>query len=129
MALNCNPYYQELCRQGNPYLAVMQMAEETRNICNKLHNRIQESTALDYVANGMTPNPKDFPDMRLNRVKEYLNYVDDIEVKSAVLSSYEQSLHRNNLVYDYGVVEDNPRQSRIRVIMNILWNNRPHKEY
>lgn len=127
MALNCNPHYDELRDQGNPYLAVLQIAEETRNICNSMHNRIQESTALDYVSQGLTPNPKDFPDIRLNRVKEYLNYVDDIEIKAAVLKSYEQSLYKNNLVYEYDTVKDNPRQARIRIIMNILWDNRPHR--
>lgn len=129
MPLTDNPKYKELCQQGNQYLAVMQLAEETRKICDNLPNRILESTALDFAARGEIPNPKDFPDYRLNRVKEYLKYVDDIEIKSAVLKSYEQSLAKNNLVYYYNTVEDEPRRSRIRIIMNILWDQRPHKKY
>lgn len=129
MSLSCNPKYKELCQQGNQYLAVMQLAEETRKICDNLPNRILESTALDFAARGEIPNPKDFPDYRLNRVKEYLKYVDDIEIKSAVLKSYEQSLIKNNLIYDYDVISDELRQGRVRVIMNILWDKRPHRNY
>ena len=129
MPLSCNPKYKELCQQGNQYLAVMQLAEETRKTCNNLPNRILESTALDFAARGEIPDPKDFPDYRLNRVKEYLKYVDDIEIKSAVLRSYEQSLIKNNLIYEYDVISDEPRQGRVRVIMNILWDKRPHRNY
>lgn len=127
MPLNVNPYYKELCAHMNPYLATMQMAEDTREVCRSLSNRITVSTALDYVAKGITPNPKDFPDHRLDRVKEYLKCVDDLGVKSAVIKSYEQSLYKDNLVYDYNNIEDEPRQSRVRIIMNILWDKRPHR--
>lgn len=129
MSLNCNPHYNALCEQTNPYLAVMQIASEARALCDLLPNRILESTALDYASKGITPDPKDFPDHRLNRVKEYLNYVEDIEVKSAVIGSYEASLHKNNLVYDYGVIVDESRKTRVRIIMNILWDKRPHRTY
>lgn len=129
MALNYNPHYQELCKTMNPYLAVMQIADDTRNISKSLDNRILYSTALDYVANDRIPNPKDFPDHRLDRVREYLLYVLDLEIKSAVIASYEQSLKKNNLVYDYKNVDDEPRRARVRVIMNILWDSRPHKTH
>lgn len=127
MSLTYNPYYKELCEQMNPYLAILQIAEDTKNICHTLDNRIPSATALDYAARGEVPNPKDYPDHRLDRVKEYLKYVDDIEIKSAIISSYETSLKSNNLTYLYNTVEDKHRQARIRIIMNILWDNRPHK--
>lgn len=127
MALNNNPYYQELCQQMNPYLAVMEMAEDTRTICHYLDNRITVATALEYASQGKMPNPKDFPDHRLDRVREYLTYVNDIEIKSAVIKSYEYSLKQNDLIYDYNNVDDEPRQARVRIIMNILWDKRPHK--
>lgn len=127
MSLPYNPYYNELCKTTNPYLAAMQLAKEARAICTSLPNRITESVALDYAARHELPDPKDFPDHRLDRVREYLLYVDDIEVKSAVLASYEASLLKNNLVYEYQNVSDEPRQARVRVIMNILWDSRPHK--
>lgn len=127
MALKNNPYYQELCQQMNPYLAVMEMAEDARTICHYLDNRITVATALEYASQGKMPNPKDFPDHRLDRVREYLTYVNDIEIRSAVIKSYEYSLKQNDLIYDYNNVDDEPRQARVRIIMNILWDKRPHK--
>ena len=128
MSLIQNNQYKELCLQMNPYIAILQMAKDTRNICISLDNRITVSDALSYAANGTLPDPKDYPDHRLDRVKDYLTGVTDREIKSAVLFSYEQSLYKNNLVYEYKNVEDVPRQARIRIIMNILWDNRPHKD-
>ena len=128
MPLNYNPHYNELCNQIGSYNAVIQLATEARTICKSLPHRIFDSTALDYVARGEMPNPKDFPDHRLDRVREYLLYVDDIEIKSAVIHSYEESLKKNNLVYQYQNVSDEPNKSRVRVIMNILWDSRPHKD-
>ena len=93
-----------------------------------LGNRITDSDALSFAARGELPDPKDYPDHRLDRVKEYLTYIDDIAIKSAILSSYEESLLKNNLVYRYNTIEDEPRQSKVRVIMNILWDSRPHKD-
>lgn len=128
MALNYSPHYQDLCKQMNPYLAVVQVAKEARGISKSLDNRIPSATALDYAARAELPNPKDYPDHRLDRVKNYVVYIEDIEVRSAIVASYEQSLHKNNLVYDYKNIVDEYRQVRVRIVMNILWDNRPHKE-
>lgn len=127
MSLTHSPVYQELTKSLGSYQATIQMAQIAREIVSSLDYRIPWATALDYAARGELPNPKDYPDHRLDRVKDYLASVDDIEVKSAVLSSYEQSLAKNHLIYDYISVEDVPRQARIRIILNILWDKRPHK--
>lgn len=127
MSLIYNPTYKELEQSFGTYAAINMIAEQTRKIVSSLGNRITDSSALDFAARGELPNPKDYPDHRLDRVKEYLTYVDDIEIKSAVLLSYEESLLKNNLVYRYNTIEDEPRRSKVRVIMNILWDSRPHK--
>lgn len=128
MSLVFSPAYNQLNDTIGPFYATLQIAQEAREITRALDNRITLSSAIDYAARGVTPDPKDYPDHRLDRIKEYLTYVNDVEIKSAVISSYEQSLAKNNLVYDYKTVDDEPRKSRIRVILNILWDNRPHKE-
>ena len=128
MSLQYSPQYVELCKSMNSYAAVLQMAKNARSICKSLDNRITTSSALDYAAQGLLPNPKDFPDHRLDRVKDYLKCVDDLEIRSAVIRSYEESLKHDNLVYVYQTISDVPRMARIRVIMNILWDNRPHKD-
>ncbi len=127
MSLIYNPTFKELEQSLDTYVAINIMAKRTREIATSLGNRITDSDALSFVARGELPDPKDYPDHRLDRVKEYLTYVDDIEIKSAVLLSYEESLLKNNLVYRYNTIEDESRQVRVRVIMNILWDSRPHK--
>ena len=109
-------------------MATIQMAQEAREITNSLGHRITYAQAIDFSARGELPNPKDYPDHRLDRVREYLMYVPDIKVRAAVISSYEQTLKENHLIYDYRTVEDAPRQARIRIIVNILWDKRPHKD-
>jgi len=128
MSLIVNPTYNQLNESLGPYLATLQMAQDAREIANSLDNRITISSALDFAAKGLQPDPKDYPDHRLDRVKNYIEYITDTEVKSAVIKSYEESLEINNLYYDYNTVEDEPRRTRIRIIMNILWDNRPHKK-
>ena len=128
MSLVINPAYNHLNDSIGPFYATLEMAQEAREITKSLSNRITVSSALDYAARGVNPDPKDYPDHRLDRVKNYISYIDDFEVKSAVISSYEESLKKNNLSYLYNTVADQPRQSRIRILMNILWDNRPHKK-
>lgn len=127
MSLINSPYYNELAKIHGPFYATMQIAKNAREIAKSLEYRISDSEALSYAANGMTPNPKDYPDKRLNRVKEYISYIDDEEVRLAILDSYEQSLKKYYLIYDYKSIGDEPRRSRIRIILNILWDTRPNK--
>ena len=128
MSLIVNPAYNHLSESVGPYYAVMTMAENARKITESLEHRITDSVALDYAARGLVPDPKDYPDHRLDRVKNYISYINDTEIKSAVIKSYEDSLKQENLSYNYNTVNDEPRRARIRVLMNILWDNRPHKK-
>lgn len=128
MSLTVNPAYNELKEVIGPYRAALIIAENAREISSSLENRITDASALDYAARGVIPDPKDFPDHRLDRVKDYISYINDIEIKSAIISSYEESLKKYHLVYLYNNVNDEPRKSRIRIILNILWDNRPHKK-
>lgn len=128
MSLIVSPTYKELEQSLGPYLATLQIAKCAREIASSLDNRITYSSAIDYAARGELPNPKDYPDHRLDRVKNYISYIDDIEIKSAVIASYEDSLLKNYLIYNYKTIEDEPRKARVRVLMNILWDKRPHKD-
>ena len=128
MSLIVNPAYNQLSEAIGPFYATLKIAQDAREITKSLDNRITTASAIDYAARGMTPDPKDYPDHKLDRVKNYIDYVLDVEIKAAVIKSYESSLANYNLVYDYNTVMDGPRQARIRILMNILWDNRPHKK-
>ena len=128
MSLVINPAYNNLAESIGPYYATLEIADIAKEITSSLDNRITMSSALDFAARGILPNPKDYPDHRLDRVKDYISYIDDREIKSAIIDSYEESLKKFHLVYVYNSVNDEPRRSRIRIILNILWDNRPHKK-
>lgn len=127
MAITSNPYFDELSKQYGPFYATMKIAKLADAAYMSMPGRIEYSTAIDYVANKIPIRPEDFPDRRLDTAKEYLKYVDDIDVYDAVLVSYEESLDCSNLVYKYLNVKDSSRQARVRVLTNILWDRRPHK--
>ena len=129
MSLIDNQAYKQLEKSFGAFESTIIVAKRAKEISSSLGNRIPSATALDYAARGQLPNPKDYPDHRLDRAKNYVVYIEDIEVKSAIIASYEQSLYKNNLVYDYRTISDEPRQARVRIVMNILWDSRPHKNY
>ena len=128
MSLVVNPAYDNLAESIGPYYATLEIADITKEITLSLDNRITTSSALDFAARGILPNPKDYPDHRLDRVKDYISYIDDSDVKNAVIDSYEESLKKFHLVFIYNNIDDEYRRSRIRIILNILWDNRPHKK-
>lgn len=128
MSLTINPVYKELNETLGPYYAVIEIAQNAREIASELDNRITVSSALDFAAQGLVPDPKDYPDHRLDRVKDYLTYVDDRDIKNAVIDSYEESLKKFHLVFIYNNIDDEYRRSRVRIILRILWDNRPHKK-
>ncbi len=128
MSLVVNPAYNQISESIGPYYAALEIADIAKEITSSLDNRITTSSALDFAARGVLPNPKDYPDHRLDRVKDYISYIEDREIKSAIIDSYEESLKKFHLVYMYNSVDDEPRRSRIRIILNILWDNRPHKK-
>ena len=127
MSLTNSPYYNKLAKQYGEYYATIQIAANARQIAKDLEYRISDAEALTYAAQGLIPNPKDYPDKRLNRVRDYISYIEDEEVKSAIIDSYEKSLKNYYLIYIYNNIEDEPRRSRIRIILNQLWDTRPNK--
>jgi hypothetical protein len=120
-----NTYYNELSNRYNAFYATNLIAQEALSVYNSMPGRIEISTAIDYIANEKVINPEDFPDHRLDTAKEYLSYVLDQEVVDAVLASYESSLNYNSVVYRYLKIHDEHRMTRVRILTNILWSERP----
>jgi hypothetical protein len=116
-----NTYYNELSNKYNAFYATNLIAQEALSVYSSMSGRIEVSTAIDFIANNRTINPEDFPDRKMEYAKDYLSFVLDDEVKEAVLTSYSLSLKYRNLVYKYLSVDDPYRQSRVRVLTNILY--------
>lgn len=118
-----NSYYNELSNRYNVFYATNLIAQQALDIYNSMPGRIEISTAIDYIANDRSINPEDFPDKKMDYAKDYLSYLIDEDVKDAVLTSFELSLKYNNLVYKYLSVTDPNKQTRVRVLTNMLYNH------
>lgn len=126
MSMNVNPYYDQLCATQNKFQVVMQIAQQSRQICTDMPHSIEMSQAIRHLANGDTPNPEYYRDRRMDKVEDYLCGVEDIEIANAVRLSYAKSLEVNNLVYVYDKVRDPNRRTKIRIIMRMLWQDGPY---
>ena len=121
--LDSNPYFDKLSQEYNPFYATLLIAKTADTLYSEFSGRIEVSTAIDYIANNRTIDPEDFPDRKMEYAKDYLSFVLDDEVKEAVLASYSLSLKYRNLVYKYLSVDDSYKQSRVRILTNILYGN------
>lgn len=119
--LSSNPYFDKLSQEYDPFYATLLIAKTADALYSELSGRIDISTAIDLISNEIPINPDDFPDKRIEIAKDSLSYVLDEEVKEAALVSYRLSIKYNNLVYKYLSVKEPYRQSRIRVLTNMLW--------
>lgn len=112
---------------GNKYSAVMQIANDARQLQKKYGNVPLESEAITWVLRGIDQKTLDTIKRIQSRKKFYLSYldevltyIDDIEVKKSVKQSIKRSKRAQNLVYFYST-QDRSKQTRIRVLTRIIW--------
>lgn len=115
---------------GNRFMAVIDIADSARKEVNKSYGFLSGSQALAKVCTGHVPdkmkhNTKD-PSSYLNRclyeIDDYLTQVSDEDVKQAVRDSLILSFKYHYLIYDYKEITQLERQSRVRILCNILWD-------
>ncbi len=130
--LNNQRYFEEKTKQlGSIYAAVNHIAKKARNLEECYDNKILSSEALTWVMTGEEPKIlsvlKDIDKKRLTdevrTMEEYLIYIDDMDVRYAVQDSIEESINHKYLTYQYGLIDDEPRKARIRVLCNMIWQN------
>lgn len=110
---------------GSPYAACMYLAKTARNQQAELHNLISESEAITWALTNELP--KNY-EVRLNarskllsNVEDILNYVEDSEVEIAARQSFRDSIQCEHLVYNYLKIEDESRQSRVRILTRMMF--------
>lgn len=115
---------------GSRFAAVVYVSELARTRAKRAHNRILESEAISWVLTGDKPqilNNMEHANMPRSRLKldyilDKLCYVEDIDVRDAVCSTLKYSIQASHLIYVYNNIKDVYRQSRIRVLSNMLWD-------
>ena len=118
--------YVDAC-QGNRYQAVNYIASLARSLVKQYDNKILDSEALSWILTGERPDIID-DDGNLKPHKSTISYMDDIlssvdddEVVDAVKCSMLESKKQENLVYLYNNISESSRQTRVRVLVRIIW--------
>ena len=112
---------------GNRFAAVRHIAQEARDKSESLHHKISESEALAWVSTGQPPEGYIKRQRNIERLERrevlssVLEYVNDSEVVQAVHASIEDSIKIDHLIYNYKGVQDEARQSRVRVLCRAVW--------
>lgn len=115
---------------GSRFAAVVYVSELARIHAKRAHNRILESEAISWVLTGDKPqilNNMEHANTSRSRLKldyilDKLCYVEDIDVRDAVYSTLKYSIQASHLIYVYNNIKDVYRQSRVRVLSNMLWD-------
>lgn len=115
---------------GSTFAAIKYISLLARKRCNEVNHCITESQALSWVVTG--EEPADLSKYRAvqkakkHKIKYYtkdrLMYIEDTEVRTAVSFSIDESRRQGYLVYVYGDIQDTCRQSRVRVLTNMVWD-------
>ena len=121
--------YLNICR-GNKFEAVNLIASLARSLVIKYDNMILHSEALAWLLTGERPDVidaqgkiKTVPSYRLSYMDDILSCVDDVDICEAVRYSIAKCNESNNLVYFYKNVPDDARQSRVRILVRMIWYN------
>lgn len=116
-------FRKQLERSSNPYTSVAQVAQEARELAASYSYDILFSEAITHVIHGTTPVEDDYSYDKYEdyQIREMFCLVDDIDVRNAVYDSYFESKKQGHLIYIYNNIDDNGRQTRVRVLTRMLW--------
>ena len=121
--------YSEQC--GSPYTACNLIASKARELAERNNNIIMHSEAISWVLSDIKPQILSIYEKNKQKYRnsvcitvtqEVLELVSDSEVVNAVESSIRQSRREKHLIYMYKDIADTPRQGRVRVLCNIIWD-------
>jgi len=126
---------ERIIRSENPFQHVIDIAILARKKAKESEYHILDSEALTWVIQGIEP----VEDSTLNLSRTITNYeekylddmlccIDDAQVRNALQESFYQSKSANKLIYEYGNITDKPRQTRVRILLRMIWYNTVLKE-
>lgn len=115
---------------GSKFAAVVYVSKLARQRAKSVDNCILESEALSWVLTGVEPKAVAIWRTRKNKkeelakvyAKDRLMYVEDIDVRSAVEDSIDESIKGSHLIYLYNNVRDKDRQARVRILSRMIWD-------
>lgn len=112
---------------GSRYGAVNYIAQEARRRRSESDYTMLESEAISWVLTGNKPptraRSKVDISTNISMVQDILSEIEDDNVRASVYASYKQSLKVGHLIYCYHESLDEGQQSRVRVLMKMIWYN------
>lgn len=118
-----NEHFKALTKKtGNPYTSISYLATKARQLAKEYDEHILHSEALTHVIDGTEPELGQA--CKYNEISDILadvlELVDDESILNSVYESVQESLNSNSLIYIYEVPENDMRESRIRILINIV---------
>ena len=116
-------------KYGNPYAAIVRIAEQARRICTQYDNIPLHSECISYVLLGEkigsleTAKNFDYDKKFRHIASDILENVTDKQVVSCVQRSITQSKKANHLKYMYNQNLDSHQKARVRILNRIIWES------
>lgn len=118
-----NEHFKVLTKKtSNPYNSITYLATKARQLAKEYDEHILHSEALTHVINGTKPELNEA--CKYNEITDVLadvlELIDDEDILNSVYESVQESLNSNSLIYIYEVPENDIREPRIRILVNIV---------
>jgi len=114
----------------NPYLEVMKIISQVRELIDIREFQMLDSEVLTWVIQGLPPKKlvPSYKDQIVTQVEqslldEMMCYIDDVEVEKAVKDSFRKTKSMGHLIYEYSTITDAYRQARVRILVRMIYLN------
>jgi len=118
---------------GNRYLAIKYLSHQSRILGHQSKGSVNESKLISWALTGKCPYSKEeleqrqFIDVDIAELENYLCYVDDKEVATQVRTYYRKSVRNKRIVLDTSQTLDLYRQMRVNIILRMIWYGLPEQ--
>lgn len=117
------PYYADLLTYFNnsPYSVGGFVMDESRRLMDVSPQHITAKEAVTWAIRDTPPKFEKVVTYAENYLDDVLSNIDDDNVREAVEASFLLSKSRQNLLYDYKMVNNLHYQAKVRILTRMLW--------
>lgn len=112
----------------NPYRTSNYIAHQARLLAEEYDNEISHSEAIACVISGKKPSISSIAPIYTNkynlpdRVAQLVSDIYEPDIREAVKQSLDLSIENHRLMIEYGDVSNEAKQSRIRILVKMLFD-------
>ena len=112
----------------NKFEAINYVSSYARKLTAYYKDNISHKEALSWICDGIKPKNIEKIESKLQvesfdpfKIEEFIPYVEDKDIVESVSLSINESTQEHHLIYNYNDIEDLNKQSRVRILCNIVW--------